>query len=172
MRPVFSVEDLDSDAVDPAEVAAAIAGLPVPDERKMEELHRVLAASEAAPTVESAWPPILEDPRRRADVRQVEPATSHRPLVGPALVAAKRTFRAVFQPFINEVLRRQVEFNESILNALAVMYEESRVQSRTQALWRDAIEARLDALERRSSSGAAEPPGRDPQKNGPPPNRG
>jgi hypothetical protein len=68
--------------------------------------------------------------------------------VGPVLVLAKRAFRGVFQPFINEVMRKQVEFNEAILDSLALLYEHQREDSRTQAAWRREVTERLTALEK------------------------
>lgn len=141
-------DELESTTPAASDLAQAVNAIPLGDPDTVRDVQQRLDRSAHADTSTSAWPPILEEPRRRADVRFADPATSHRPLVGPALVAAKRTFRAVFQPFINEMLRRQVEFNESLLSSLAVMYEQLRVQAQTQALWRKEIEERLEALEK------------------------
>lgn len=146
-RPLRS-EDLHTDSPTPEDILEMIAQLPRPDpeqERVVREAIDRSQSPEAGAT--NAWPPLLEEPRRRADSRYADPATSHRPFVGPVLVAAKRTFRLAFQPFINEVLRRQVEFNESILGSLALIYEQVRVNARTQALHREELEARLRAIE-------------------------
>lgn len=134
------------------EVLEAIEALPRPDARTEQALQDLFEKTKVPEASASAWPPILEEPRLRADSRYADPASSHRPLVGPALVAAKRSFRAVFQPFINEVLRRQVEFNESLLNSLAVIYEQVRVQAQTQVLWRRELEERLEQLETKVAS--------------------
>ena len=128
-------------------VAAATERLPEPTTAIRDTLRRTLAASLRAP-VAGQWPALLLEARAKADVRYVEPATSHRPLVGPVLVFAKRTFRGAFQPFINEVLRRQVHFNEAILDALTVVIENQREHARTQALWRRELEARMKRLEK------------------------
>ncbi|MGE6762223.1 hypothetical protein ACQKGO_29715 [Corallococcus interemptor] len=128
-------------------VAAATERLPEPSAAARDQLRRTLAASLRAP-VAGQWPALLLEARAKADVRYVEPATSHRPLVGPVLVFAKRTFRGAFQPFINEVLRRQVHFNEAILDALTVVIENQREHARTQALWRRELDARLKQLEK------------------------
>ncbi|HSP81195.1 MAG TPA: hypothetical protein VLQ93_21930, partial [Myxococcaceae bacterium] len=114
MRP----EDLLSTSPSPERLAEEAGRLPPPDPEREEALRRLLAASERAPA-ETEWPPLLQAPRAKKDSRYAEPPTSHRPVVGPALVLAKRAFRLAFQPFINEVLRRQVEFNEAILDSLA-----------------------------------------------------
>jgi hypothetical protein len=76
--------------------------------------------------------------------------------VGPVLVLAKRAFRLAFQPFINEVLRRQVEFNEAILESLATVYEHQKESTRTQALWRQEWERRMARLE--AERGVAQAP--------------
>ncbi|RKH66276.1 hypothetical protein D7V93_04685 [Corallococcus llansteffanensis] len=128
-------------------VAAATERLPEPTTAVRDTLRRTLAASLRAP-VSGQWPALLLEARAKADVRYVEPATSHRPLVGPVLVFAKRTFRGAFQPFINEVLRRQVHFNEAILDALTVVIENQREHARSQALWRRELEARVKQLEK------------------------
>ncbi len=139
-------EDLLTTSPTAEAVAAEVARLPSPSPEALEALRRKLESSEQAP-VEREWPPVLQAPRNKKDSRYVEPATSHRPVVGPVLVMAKRAFRLAFQPFINEVLRRQVEFNEAILDSLATVYEHQQVQARTQALWRKDVEERLAGLE-------------------------
>jgi len=142
--------DLVSDTPPPEELAELANAVEAADPERIAALKRDL---ERAGSVQdgqastSAWPPLLEEPRRRMDTRRADPATSHRPYIGPVLVAAKRTFRFAFQPFINEVLRRQVEFNEALLTSLAALYEQVRVNARTQALWRKEVEERLKALE-------------------------
>jgi hypothetical protein len=139
-------EELISDPALAATVAAATERLPSPSSETREALRATLERTERAPS-EAQWPPILETPRQKKDSRYAEPATSHRPVVGPALVLAKRTFRRVFQPFINEVLRKQVEFNEAILDSLALIYEQQRENARTQAAWRKELTERLARLE-------------------------
>jgi hypothetical protein len=129
-----------------ATVAAATERLPSPSPEAREQLRATLERTERAPT-EAQWPPILETPRQKKDTRYAEPATSHRPVVGPVLVLAKRAFRGVFQPFINEVMRKQVEFNEAILDSLALIYEQQRESARTQAAWRKEISEKLARLE-------------------------
>ncbi|WP_186001879.1 MULTISPECIES: hypothetical protein [Corallococcus] len=128
-------------------VAAATERLPEPSTAARDQLRRTLAASLRAPSA-GQWPALLLEARSKADVRYVEPATSHRPVLGPVLVFAKRSFRGAFQPFINEVLRRQVHFNEAILDALTVVIENQREHARTQALWRREMEGRLKQLEK------------------------
>lgn len=165
-------EDLQTEAISEKELAelANEAGSEVPGDAT-EQLKRDLERS-AAPVEVSAWPPILEEPRRMMDTRHADPATSHRPLVGPALVLAKRSFRAVFQPFINEMLRRQVEFNEAILTSLAGIYEQTRVNARTQALWREEIAQRIENLEAAAGAKPGQPPRRPAPRGGKAPRRG
>jgi hypothetical protein len=128
------------------ELVDEAARLPVPPAATQERLRHQLDASERPPR-DTAWPPVLQAPREKQDTRYADPATSHRPRVGPVLVFAKRSFRRLFQPFINEVMRRQVEFNEALLDSLALIYEEQRENARTQAAWRKDISERLARLE-------------------------
>jgi hypothetical protein len=148
-------EELFADPALAATVAAATERLPSPSAEARESLRATLERTERAPT-EAQWPPILETPRQKKDTRYAEPATSHRPVVGPALVLAKRAFRLTFQPFINEMLRKQVEFNEAILDSLALIYEQQRENARTQAAWRKELSERLAKLE--------EPPRKAPRR--------
>jgi hypothetical protein len=139
-----------------ATVATATERLPSPAAEDQEALRATLERTERAPT-EAEWPPILETPRQKKDSRYADPPSSHRPVVGPALVLAKRAFRLAFQPFINEVMRKQVEFNEAILDSLALIYEQQRENARTQAAWRKELSERLGKLERE------QPPPQKPQ---------
>lgn len=143
MRP----EDLVSSHPSAEEVAKSVSALPRPAPEALDEVRAVLERSRS-PGNGPAWPPFLEEARARLDVRTAPPATSHRGgVIGPALVSAKRSFRLVAQPFINEVLRRQVEFNEAILNGLAQLHEQLQAQARAQALWRADMEERMARLE-------------------------
>lgn len=142
MRP----EDLLTTSPAPERLVARAEQLPQPEPEQVEAVRRLLATSERAPA-ETEWPPILQAPRSKKDSRYADPPSSHRPLVGPVLVTAKRAFRLAFQPFINEMLRKQVEFNEAILDSLALIYEHQREESRAQTAWRKEVLARLDALE-------------------------
>ena len=139
-------EELFTDPALAATVAAATERLPSPSGEERESLRATLERTERAPT-EAQWPPILETPRQKKDSRYADPPTSHRPVVGPALVLAKRAFRMAFQPFINEVMRKQVEFNEAILDSLALIYEQQRENARTQAAWRKELSERLARIE-------------------------
>lgn len=159
MRP----EDLLTKKPSAERLSAEAAKLPKSDPQQEETLRRLLDASQRAPA-ETEWPPILQAPRSKKDSRYVEPPTSHRPVVGPVLVAAKRAFRLAFQPFINEVLRKQVEFNEAILDSLALVYEHQREESRAQAAWRREVVARLAALEKEAKEAKKKTPPTSPRK--------
>lgn len=140
-------DDLMTHAPSPEDVAKETRKLPEPSAEAREELRRTLEAS-ARPTANTPWPALLQEARGKMDSRYAGPVTSHRGgLSGPALVLAKRAFRLVFQPFINEALRKQVEFNESILDALATIHDVQREHARTQATWRQDVERRLTRIE-------------------------
>ncbi|HLL03275.1 MAG TPA: hypothetical protein VK539_22020 [Myxococcaceae bacterium] len=146
-----------------ATVAAATERLPSPMAEEREALRATLERTERAPT-EAEWPPILETPRQKKDSRYADPPSSHRPVVGPALVLAKRAFRLAFQPFINEVMRKQVEFNEAILDSLALIYEQQRENARTQAAWRKELSERLARLEQARTQHQKPRPARSPRR--------
>ncbi|MFZ5469920.1 MAG: hypothetical protein ACOZIN_10835 [Myxococcota bacterium] len=142
------------------EVAKKAARLPV-DKQTLAEVRRLLEAT-VMPDAEIPWPPILRHAKERADSRSVSPATTHRGLIGLPLVAAKRAFRAVFQPFINEVLRKQVEFNEAMVAAALQLYESQQQGARDQALWRDELSRRVSELEERLRKPPVERKGKRP----------
>ncbi|WIG98105.1 hypothetical protein [Myxococcus sp. SDU36] len=143
MRP----DDIITHAPTADVVARETARLPAPSPEAEESLRRILEAA-TRPSTPTPWPTLLLEARGKMDSRSAEPATSHRGgLTGMALVLAKRAFRFTFQPFINELLRKQVEFNESILDALATLHDVQREQSRAQAAWRNEQERRMAQLE-------------------------
>jgi hypothetical protein len=95
------------------------------------------------------------------------PTTSHRGgLVGPAVVNAKKLFRRVFQPFVNEALMRQTYFNEHLIDWAHAVHREFRslesaalaVQSRMDGRVR-ALEERLARMEAEMASHARTPVG-------------
>ncbi len=84
------------------------------------------------------------------DPRVGLPVTSHRnaPL-GPILVFAKKTFRSLFQVFINELQRKQYLFNENLLKLVHVLYHDIHsVEGATLAM-RAGLQERLRKLEDR-----------------------
>ncbi|GEL71626.1 hypothetical protein [Myxococcus virescens] len=140
-------EDLITRSPTAEAVARETQQLPTPSDEAQEALRQTLDAA-ARPPTPAPWPALLQEARGKMDSRYAEPATSHRGgFTGTALVLAKRAFRLTFQPFINEVLRKQVEFNESILDALATLHDVQREQARAQAAWRKELERRLAKLE-------------------------
>ena len=143
MRP----EELLTGSPSSERLVEAAGRLPTPHPEQVEAVRRLLEASRRAPA-ETEWPPLLQQPRAKKDSRYAEPPTSHRPGLGPVLVLAKRAFRLTCQPFINEVLRKQVEFNEAILDSLALLYEHQREESRSRTAWRREVMERLSTLEK------------------------
>ncbi|MCE9672704.1 hypothetical protein LY474_33335 [Myxococcus stipitatus] len=140
-------DDLLTDTPTASAVAEETRKLPTPSAEASESLRRVLESS-ARPATPAPWPALLQEARGKMDSRYAGPVTSHRGgLSGPALVLAKRAFRLLFQPFINEALRKQVEFNESILDALATIHDVQREHARTQAQWRQEVDRRLARIE-------------------------
>ena len=140
-------EDLLTHAPSPEAVAKETQKLPEPTAEAREALRQALEAS-ARPATPTPWPALLQEARGKMDSRYAGPVTSHRGgLSGLALVLAKQAFRLAFQPFINETLRKQVEFNESILDALATIHDVQREHARTQATWRQDVERRLARME-------------------------
>src|SRR5262245_26673405 len=127
------------------EILKLASELPNPPEQALRELDQQLESLQDVPATD--WPMYLREPREKVDVRHPEPPTSHRGLVGPAVIAVKRAFRFVFQPLINEMLRQQVEFNEAILGAVVQIHENLQQHLRNQALWAQEVEKRLERLE-------------------------
>ncbi|WP_342374628.1 hypothetical protein NVS55_25145 [Myxococcus stipitatus] len=148
-------EDLLTDAPSAEAVARETQKLPEASTEAKEALRRALESSTRQATP-APWPTLLLEARGKMDSRYAGPVTSHRGGVsGPALVLAKRAFRLLFQPFINEALRKQVEFNESILDALATIHDVQREHARTQATWRQEVERRLARIEEAARAGTA-----------------
>jgi hypothetical protein len=94
----------------------------------------------------------LYEARAFCDSRTAPRPTSHRALIGSFVVLGKRWFRTLGQPFINEVLRQQVRFNEALLEAVTRGFtslrkdvEEERLR---QVQFRRAVELRLRELEK------------------------
>ncbi|WP_338865414.1 hypothetical protein [Myxococcus stipitatus] len=140
-------EDLLTDAPSAEAVARETEKLPEVSAETRESLRRALESS-AQQATPAPWPTLLLEARGKMDSRYAGPVTSHRGgISGPALVLAKRAFRLLFQPFINEALRKQVEFNESILDALATIHDVQREHARTHATWRQDVERRLARME-------------------------
>ena len=101
-------DDLLTDPTLAQAISEEASRLPAPPEGTREALRQHLENSTRPPS-NAAWPAVLQAPLEKKDTRYAEPVTSHRPRVGPLVVFAKPSFRRVFQPFINVVMRRGLE---------------------------------------------------------------
>ena len=144
MRP----EDIQSEEPRPAEVVKLIDELPDPDAKEVRELKQELEALKDVPIAD--WPAYLRAAREKVDVRHSPVTASHRPVIGWAVVLLKRAIGLALQPLINEVLRKQVEFNEAILAAVVQIDHNLQQHLRNQSLWNEEIEKRLKRLEKTS----------------------
>lgn len=82
------------------------------------------------------------------DARPALPISSHRKFpVGPALVNFKRAYRAVFQPLINETLRRQTALNERALALFQRLFLDVRSAESANLAFRGEVEERIKTLE-------------------------
>ncbi|MGA9526219.1 MAG: hypothetical protein WBV82_32465 [Myxococcaceae bacterium] len=148
MRP----DEVLCDDPTPEELARRANQLPSPEPAAVEALRQALEAA-PDPSARKEWPQFLEFPRTLTDSRHADPPSSHRPVLGLVLVPMKRAFRATFQPFINEVLRRQVQFNEAILGAAVALNDRLEQHLENQSLWRASVDARLARIEELLKSG-------------------
>jgi hypothetical protein len=75
------------------------------------------------------------------------PISSHRARVGRLIVAGKKAFRTGFQPFINEVLNKQAQFNEAAVHLSQAIYRDfSSLEGGVLAM-REAQNRRIAQLE-------------------------
>jgi predicted RecB family endonuclease len=81
------------------------------------------------------------------DVRLGLPITSHRRGVGKVVVASKKAFRLTLQPFVNELLRKQAEFNETAIETLKVLASEISSLESAVLSFRAGQDARIKQLE-------------------------
>lgn len=82
------------------------------------------------------------------DTRLGAAVKTHRPPpLGPAIVAAKMTFRRAFQPFINEVLGRQTQFNEELIVWGRALTRDVEALERSMTALRTSLDLRLSRLE-------------------------
>lgn len=92
--------------------------------------------------------PFLKQLEDLQDVRIGLPVTSHRSgLIGPSLVTAKKLFRVAFQPFINELMRKQAQFNESLIALTYAMYRDLRSTESAMQAMGAGLQARIRKLE-------------------------
>ncbi len=73
--------------------------------------------------------------------------SSHRKLTGRVIVVGKKAFRVAFQPFIAEVLRKQVMFNETVISALQSCYAEISSLESASISMRAGLDDRVRKLE-------------------------
>jgi len=86
-----------------------------------------------------------------ADVRLGLTITSHRkPPIGPMLVIAKKGFRKLLQGFINEVMRKQMHFNQALIELCYVTFRDIRSLERATLAMRAGLEERIRRLEEAS----------------------
>ncbi len=144
MRP----EEIRTEEPKPSEIVKLIDELPEPDAKEVRELKQELEALKDVPIAD--WPAYLRAAREKVDARHSPVAASHRPMIGWAVVLLKRTIGLALQPLINEVLRKQVEFNQAILAAMVQIDHDLQQHLRNQSLWNEEIEKRLERLEKTS----------------------
>jgi hypothetical protein len=84
----------------------------------------------------------LRDPRKGL------PITSHRPRIGRVLVAGKSAMRAALTPFINELLRKQADFNEDALLVLRALVLDMKSLQDAALASQQETELRLRRLEK------------------------
>src|SRR5262249_45345268 len=83
-----------------------------------------------------------------ADVRLGLRITSHRSApLGPLLVFAKKGFRKLFQGLINELMLKQMHFNEALIQLSYVTYRDIRSLERATEAIRAGLEERIRRLE-------------------------
>lgn len=92
--------------------------------------------------------PILKRLNELKDVRLGLPISSHRKApIGPLMVATKKSFRLLFQPVINELFRKQAQFNDELLGWAHAMYRDLKsLESATVAV-RSSMDVRVRKLE-------------------------
>ncbi len=153
MRP----EEIRTEEPKPGEIVKLIDELPEPDAKEVRELKQELEALKDVPIAD--WPAYLRAAREKVDARHSPVAASHRPMIGWAVALLKRTIGLALQPLINEVLRKQVEFNQAILAAMVQIDHDLQQHLRNQSLWNEAIEKRLERLERGPTGSSPLEPG-------------
>ncbi len=79
------------------------------------------------------------------DTKTETPMTSHRPVVGPVIVAVKKLLRRLTAPYINMVLAQQVEFNSTLVRLLNSFAPQIRDHLQ-------GLDQQLDQLEERQAS--------------------
>ncbi len=83
------------------------------------------------------------------DVRVGLPITSHRQLLGQVIVISKKVFRKMGQPFLNEALRKQALFNETLVPWVEHVQRRLSLMDDSVSALRHGTDARLRQLEER-----------------------
>ena len=83
-----------------------------------------------------------------SDVRAGLPITSHRPgPTGLALIFAKKLFRRASQVFINELMRKQQQFNDIAIELFYVVYRDIQSLEGATLAMRAGLQERIRDLE-------------------------
>ena len=83
-----------------------------------------------------------------ADAKMGLPITSHRKgPVAPLLVGLKKGFRLLFQVFINELMRKQSQFNDAAVNLFYVTYRDIQALQSSALSMRTGLRDRIRQLE-------------------------
>jgi hypothetical protein len=139
-------EEIRTEEPKPSEIVKLIDELPEPNADEVRELKQRLESLKDVPIAD--WPAYLRAAREKVDARHSSVVASHRPVIGWAVVLVKRAIGLALQPLINEVLRKQVEFNQAILAAVVQIDDSLQQHLRNQSRWNEEIEARLERLEK------------------------
>ncbi len=100
--------------------------------------------------VGGALDPLLAELERFRDPSVVGEVSSHRRLLGKAVVMGKRSLLKVARPLLTESSRRQGEFNKHLLVALrAIDARLGRGEGSQLAALAGALNARLDTIDKR-----------------------
>ncbi len=85
--------------------------------------------------------------RALQDARLGLPIASHRARLGRLIVASKTVFRKSFQPYINELLGTQVQFNETAVKVAEAVYRDLGSLEGGILAMRASTNRRISALE-------------------------
>ncbi len=91
---------------------------------------------------------LLKQMEQLQDVRLGLAISSHRKApLGPGLVLAKKTYRKLFQPFINELMRKQAQFNEHLVSFGYAVYRDLRSTDSAAQAMVAGLQVRIRRLE-------------------------
>ncbi len=95
---------------------------------------------------------------RLRDARTGLPISSHRQRIGPAIVAGKKALRLALRPLIDELLRKQADFNEDALLVIRTLVFDIKSLQDAALASQQNIEERLRRLEKNVERLAARNP--------------